>query len=56
MSEVVPFPNEMIAKLIKAGYLRSEHRHSPDAITCAIANMKQALRSGGADDNGPAAA
>ena len=56
MSEVVPFPDEMIAKLIKAGYLRSEHRHNPDAITCAIANMKQALRSGASDDSGPAAA
>jgi hypothetical protein len=49
------FPNEMIAKL-KAGYLRPEHRHDPDAITCAIASMKQALRSGGGDDSGPAAA
>ena len=56
MSEVVPFPNEMIAKLVKAGYLRPEHRHDADAITSAIANMKQALRSDGGDDSGPAAA
>ena len=55
MSEGVPFPNEMIAKLVKAGYLRPEHRHDPDAIASAIANMKQALRSGGGDDDGPAA-
>ena len=53
MSEVVPFPNEMIAKLVKSGYLRPEHRHDADGITGAIANMKEALRSGG---DGPAAA
>jgi hypothetical protein len=52
MSEGVPFSNEMIAKLVKAGYLRPEHRHDPDAIASAIANMKQALRSGG-NDKGP---
>jgi hypothetical protein len=55
MSEEVPFPNEMIAKLVKAGYLRPEHQHDADAITSAIANMKQALRSdGGIDNQGPA--
>jgi hypothetical protein len=48
--------DEMIAKLVKAGYLRPEHRHDADAITSAIASMKQALRSGGGDDSGPAAA
>jgi hypothetical protein len=31
----------MIAKLVKAGYLRPEHRHDAHAITSAIANMKQ---------------
>jgi hypothetical protein len=56
MSEVVPFPNEMIAKLVRAGYLRPEHRHDPDAIASAIANMKQALRSGGSEDKGPSVA
>jgi hypothetical protein len=55
MSEGVPFPNEMIAKLLKAGYLRPEHQHDADAITSAIANMKQALRSGSSDDDSPAA-
>ena len=54
MSEVVPFQSEMIAKLVKAGYLRPEDRHDPEAIASAIANMKQALRSGGGDDDGPA--
>jgi len=57
MSEVVPFSNEMIAKLVKAGCLRPEHLQDADAITSAIASMKQALRSGGGgDDSGPAAA
>jgi hypothetical protein len=56
MKEVVPLPNELIAKLIKAGYLRPEHLHDADAITCAIADMKQDLRSSGTDDDGPAAA
>jgi hypothetical protein len=28
MSEVVPFSNEMIAKLVKAGYLRPEHSNT----------------------------
>ena len=51
MNEGVPFPNEMIAKLVKAGYLRPEHLHDADAITSAIANMKQALRSGGNNKN-----
>jgi hypothetical protein len=55
MSEGVPFSIEMIAKLVKAGYLRSENVQDADAITSAIANMKQALRSGGDDDGGPAA-
>ena len=55
MSEDAPFPNEMIAKLVKAGYLRSEHVQDADAITSAIANMKQVLRSGSGDDDGPVA-
>ena len=40
---------EMIAKLIKAGYLRPERQHDLDAITSAIAKMKEDLRSGGRD-------
>jgi hypothetical protein len=35
---------EMIAKLIKAGYLRPTQRNNADAITKAIAKMKQDLR------------
>ena len=39
--------DELIAKLVKAGYLQTEHRHDADAITSAIANMKQDLRKDG---------
>jgi hypothetical protein len=56
MSEVVPLPNEMIEKLVNAGYLRPGHRHDADAITSAITNMKQDLRNGGSDDNRPTSA
>jgi len=48
--------SEMIAKLIRAGYLKSARRHDADAITKAIAQMKQDLRGGGTDDDGPTAA
>jgi hypothetical protein len=37
---------EMIAQLIRAGYLPSDQRHDPDAITNAIARMKLDLRTG----------
>jgi hypothetical protein len=37
----------MIVKLVKAGYLRPEQQHDADAITSAIAKMKQDLRGGG---------
>ena len=47
---------EMIAKLIKAGYLQPALRHDADAITLAIAKMKQDLRGGGGNDDGPCAA
>jgi hypothetical protein len=42
---------ELIAKLVKAGYLRPARRHDADAITAAIARLKQDLRSGGGDDH-----
>jgi hypothetical protein len=44
---------EMIAKLIRAGYLQAARRHDADAITKAIAQMKKDLRGGGTDDDGP---
>ena len=44
--------SEMIAKLIRAGYLE-QRRHDADAITKAIARMKNDLRGGGTDDDGP---
>ena len=47
---------EMIAKLVRAGYLPPARRHDADAITKAIAQMKQDLRGGGTDDDGPNAA
>jgi hypothetical protein len=40
---------ELIAGLVKAGYLRAALRHDADAITAAIARLKQDLRSGGGD-------
>jgi hypothetical protein len=46
---------ELIAKLVKAGYLRPALRHDADAITTAIARLKEDLRDGG-DDRGPKAA
>ena len=42
----------MIAKLIRAGYLKPAWRHDADAITQAIAKMKQDLRGGKTDDDG----
>ena len=36
----------MIAKLVNAGYLRPECQHDADAITSAIAKMKEDLRTG----------
>jgi hypothetical protein len=61
MSKVVPFPgyagsSELIAKLINAGYLRPTQRHDADAITRAIAQMKEDLRGGGGGESGPAVA
>jgi hypothetical protein len=46
----------MIAKLIKAGYLRPDRRHDVDAITNAIAEVKEDLRSGGSGDRRQATA
>ena len=37
---------ELIAKLIKAGYLRPALCNDADAITTAIARLKQDLRGG----------
>ena len=61
MSEVVRPPyqtasRELIARLVKAGYLQPSLRHDADAITTAIARLKDDLRSGEGDDEGPKAA
>ncbi len=56
MSEVVSFPQtpsqDLIAKLIKAGYLKAELCNDAVAIANAIARLKQHLRGGG-QDGGP---
>jgi hypothetical protein len=57
MTKAVQFPHqtasqELIAKLINAGYLQPALRNDPDAITTAITRLKENLR-GGADDGGP---
>jgi hypothetical protein len=46
---------ELIARLIKAGYLQPALRNDADAITTAIARLKEDLR-GERDDDGPTAA
>ena len=62
MNNVVQSPfraasREMIAKLIRAGYLQPARRNDADAITLAIAQMKQDLRGlGTKTDDGPNAA
>jgi len=61
MNKVVQSPfrvasSEMIAKLIRAGYLHSKQRHDADAIAEAIAKMKQDLRDRRTNDDGPNAA
>jgi hypothetical protein len=44
--------HELIRKLMTAGYLQPALRHDPDAITRAIARLREALRGGG-EDEGP---
>jgi hypothetical protein len=46
---------ELIAKLVRAGYLQPALRHDADAITRAIARLREDLRGGG-EDEGPKAA
>jgi hypothetical protein len=41
-----PASLEMVAKLINAGYLHPAQRNDADAITNAIAQMKENLRGG----------
>ena len=50
-----PASRELIARLIKAGYLPPALRDDADAVTAAIARLKQDLRNGG-DNEGPTAA
>jgi hypothetical protein len=48
--------NEMVMKLINAGYLSWAQRNDPDAISNAIVEMKQDLRGRRYNDDGPEAA
>lgn len=50
-----PASRELIVRLIKAGYLPPALCDDADAVTAAIARLKQDLRNGG-NDEGPAAA
>jgi len=45
-------PNEMITKLVKAGYLQPAQCDDADAITTAIVQMRRDLRGGAVDDDG----
>ena len=52
-----PEPSQgLIAKLVRAGYLQPALRHDPDAITRAIAQLREDLRRGGDNNRGPKAA
>jgi hypothetical protein len=59
MSNVVSFPEaasqELIAKLVKAGYLQPGLCNDAVAVANAIVRLKQDLRRG-RDDEGPKAA
>jgi hypothetical protein len=58
MSDVVSFPQaasqELIAKLVEAGYLEPGLCNDAVAVANTIARLKQELRGGG-DDGGPKA-
>jgi hypothetical protein len=47
---------ELISKLMRAGYLQPALRHDADAITRAIAQLREYLRGGAGEDEGPKAA
>jgi hypothetical protein len=48
-----PEPRAIIAKLVKAGYLRPVAHNNADAITNAISQMKRDLRGRRGRDDGP---
>ena len=45
-SSVPEASQELVAKLVKAGYLQPTLRHDPGAIAVAIARLKEHLRGG----------
>ena len=51
-----PVASEMIAKLVKAGYLQPAAHNNADAITNAISRMKHDLRGCGGREDRPSAA
>ena len=58
MTNIVPSPfqagsQELIAKLIRAGYLQPTQSHDAAVVASAIARLKKYLRGAG-DDTGPA--
>jgi hypothetical protein len=61
MSDAIKFPSprahdELIMKLVRAGYLNSAKQQDPEAITRAIVRLKAAMRGAPAEDAGPRAA
>jgi hypothetical protein len=52
-SSFQPVAREIIAKLVKAGYLQPAVHNNAEAITNAISQMKQDLRGRRDRDNGP---
>ena len=55
-SSFQPVACEIIAKLVKAGYLQPATHNNADAITNAISRMKHDLRGCGDREDGPRAA
>jgi hypothetical protein len=55
-SSFQPVAREIIAKLVKAGYLQPAVHNNAEAIKNAISQMKQDLSGRGDRDNGPRAA
>jgi hypothetical protein len=54
MSKVIQEASqELIAKLVRAGYLQPALRHDADAVSTAIARLKEDLRGGRDDEDRP---
>jgi hypothetical protein len=58
MSDAIKFPStrahdELIRKLVRAGYLSLAKQYDPEAISQAIVSLKAAMRGYPAEDEGP---